>query len=113
MNNSRLSRPKMGIRDGMAMTATKPRPFSGLRLGGLFRPSGPGLWLFLPIALVVGYLVIPPLFFIIYASLAPGPAAQVHGLTLGNYRDIFTAESDFKTLLRNPILLSVGPAASA
>jgi iron(III) transport system permease protein len=95
-------------------TSAKPKPvISGFHFGDRFSSAGPGLWLFVPIALVAGYLVIPPLLFIIYASFTPSMTAQTHGLTLANYRDILAATSDFKALVWNSILFSVGSAAWA
>ena len=95
-------------------TSAKPKPvISGFRFGERFDSSGPALWLFVPIALVAGYLVIPPLLFIIYASLTPSMTSQVHGLTLANYRNILGATSDFKALVWNSIVFSVGSAAWA
>ncbi|MGE5305311.1 MAG: ABC transporter permease [Alphaproteobacteria bacterium] len=99
---------------GTTATSAKAKPvFFAFRFGDNFNSASPGLWLFLPIALVVGYLVIPPLLFIVYASFTPSMTAQAHGLTLGNYRDILVTNSDFKVLLRNSIIFSVGSAAWA
>ena len=83
----------------------------------VFRPSKQGrdypLWLFIPCAAVLLFLVIPPLVFIIYASFLPGEYADDPGLTLQNFFDIFESLSDFETLVWNSIVFSLGSAAWA
>jgi iron(III) transport system permease protein len=71
------------------------------------------LWLFIPIALVVAYLVLPPLFFILHSSLIPPMAAESTGLTVANYTNIFESTSRFGTLIWNSLVFSVGSAAWA
>ena len=71
------------------------------------------LWLFVPVALVLAFLVIPPLFFIAYSSLTAGPDAEVEGLTFDNFGNIFESYSEFKILLWNSLVFSIGSAAWA
>jgi len=71
------------------------------------------LWLFVPVALALVYLVIPPLFFIAYSSLTAGPDAAVEGFTFDNFGSIFESFSEFKTLLWNSLVFSIGSAAWA
>jgi len=71
------------------------------------------LWLFVPVALVLVFLVIPPLFFIVHSSLTAGPDAEVAGFTFDNYGNIFESYSEFKILLWNSLVFSVGSAAWA
>ncbi len=71
------------------------------------------LWLFVPVALVLVFLVIPPLFFIAYSSLTAGPDAEVAGFTLDNFGNIFESYSEFKILLWNSLVFSIGSAAWA
>lgn len=71
------------------------------------------LWLFVPVALVLAFLVIPPLFFIAYSSLIAGPDAEVEGFTLANFGNIFESFSEFKILLWNSLVFSIGSAAWA
>ncbi len=69
----------MDMTETTATRATRAKPvFSAFRFGDNFNPANPGLWLFLPIALVVGFLVIPPLLFIVYSSFTPSMTAHVH-----------------------------------
>ncbi|MFQ5681871.1 MAG: ABC transporter permease [Candidatus Binatia bacterium] len=86
-------------------------------LSRIIRPRDQGrdylLWLFVPVALALAYLVIPPLFFIAYSSLTAGPDAEVEGLTLANFGNIFESISEFKTLLWNSLIFSVGSAVWA
>lgn len=71
------------------------------------------LWLFVPVALVLAFLVIPPLFFLAYSSLTAGPDADVQGFTLANFGNIFESFSEFKILLWNSLVFSIGSAAWA
>jgi iron(III) transport system permease protein len=79
----------------------------GLGGGGL-GPANQPLWLFIPVTLVVVYLVVPPLFFIVYSSFIPPMEAQAQGLTISNYLEIFSSLSEFNVLLRNSLVFSVG-----
>ena len=78
-----------------------------------FKAGNSFLWLFIPIALIVAYLVLPPLFFIGYASFIPPFGAESEALTLANYRGIFSSFSQFKILIWNSLVFSVGSAAWA
>jgi len=71
------------------------------------------LWLFIPIGLVVGYLVLPPLFFIVYSSFIPPLELESKGLTLANYGNIFASLEDFKSLAWNSLVFSIGSSAWA
>jgi len=70
-------------------------------------------WLFVPIAVIVAYLVLPPLFFILYSSFIPPLEAEHQGLTVSNYREIFASLHEFKTLAWNSLVFSVGSSAWA
>lgn len=71
------------------------------------------LWLFVSVAIVVAYLVLPPLFFIAFSSLTPPPEAETKGLTFANFADIFESFSEFKILVWNSLVFSIGSAAWA
>lgn len=80
------------------------------------RPVGAGhnpLWLFVPIAIIVAYLVLPPLFFILYSSFIPPLEAEYQGLTVSNYREIFSSLHEFKNLAWNSLVFSIGSSAWA
>lgn len=83
-------------------------------LGDFFRPTGQKkdypAWLFVLAAAAVVYLVIPPLFFIVYSSLTPSAIAETSGLTLDNFADIFESFAEFEQLVWNSIVFSVGSA---
>ncbi|HZD42077.1 MAG TPA: ABC transporter permease subunit, partial [Terriglobales bacterium] len=81
--------------------------FSGL---GDFQAANQSWWLFVPVAAIIAYLVIPPLIFIGYASLIPPMEAESQKLTFANYQNIFSSFSDFKTLCLNSFIFSVGTA---
>jgi iron(III) transport system permease protein len=66
-----------------------------------------------PVALVLAYLVIPPLFFIAYSSLTAGPDAAVEGFTFDNFGNIFESFAEFKILLWNSLVFSTGSAVWA
>jgi len=80
------------------------------------RPVGAGhnpLWLFVPIAVIVAYLVLPPLFFIVYSSFIPPLEAEHQGLTFSNYLEIFASLDDFNRLAWNSLVFSIGSSAWA
>ena len=83
----------------------------------VLRPSKQGrdypLWLFIPCALVLVYLVIPPLAFIIYTSFVPSEDSEIVGLTIQNFANIFESLAEFETLIWNSLVFSVGSAAWA
>jgi ABC-type glycerol-3-phosphate transport system permease component len=87
------------------------------RVGALvftdFRAVKTGMWLFLVIGIVIAYLVLPPLFFILYSSVTPSMEAQTTGLTLANYTSIFESTSRFNELIWNSMVFSAGSAAWA
>jgi iron(III) transport system permease protein len=78
-----------------------------------FRAGKTGLWLFVPIAIVIGYLVLPPLYFILYSSVSPSMESQSTGLTLANYTSIFESTSRFNELIWNSMVFAFGSAAWA
>ncbi len=94
-----------------------PAPTASSSFFDFLRPSRQGrdfpLWLFIPCALVLVYLVIPPLAFIIYGSFVPSEDSEIVGLTLRNFSDIFESLSEFETLVWNSVVFSVGSAAWA
>lgn len=71
------------------------------------------LWLFVPIGLVVAYLVLPPFFFIVYSSFIPPLELESERLTLANYQNIFASFQDFKSLAWNSLVFSIGSSAWA
>jgi len=71
------------------------------------------LWLFGPTGLVVAYLVLPPLFFIVYSSFIPPLEAPSQALTFSNYFDIFSSLDEFKDLASNSLIFSIGSSAWA
>ncbi len=86
------------------------------RLLAFDRSVGAGhnpLWLFVPIGLIVAYLVLPPLFFIVYSSFVPPLEAPSQALTFSNYFDIFASLDEFKELAWNSLVFSVGSSAWA
>ncbi|HZD39408.1 MAG TPA: iron ABC transporter permease [Terriglobales bacterium] len=71
------------------------------------------LWIFIPVSLLIAYLVLPPLFFIVYSSFIPPMEAESQALTLSNYTEIFSSLSDFKLLIWNSLVFSIGSSAWA
>jgi iron(III) transport system permease protein len=71
------------------------------------------LWLFIISGLVIGYLVLPPLFFIISTSLIAERGPEAGSWTLGHYGNIFRSLGDFRTLLWNSMVFSAGSAVGA
>jgi iron(III) transport system permease protein len=68
-----------------------------------------GLFIFTLIALA--YLVLPPLFFILYSSLSPDLGQT--GLTLEHFTTVLASLSDIQRLLWNSLLFAVGSSAVA
>lgn len=83
----------------------------------IFRPSRQGrdfpLWLFIPCAVALVFLVVPPLAFIIYTSFVPTMDSGIIGLTFQNFFDIFESLAEFETLIWNSLVFSVGSAVWA
>ena len=100
---------------------TSATPDDQKRLTRLIRPfrrsqtqgGDDSRWLIVPTALLLAFLVIPPLVFIIHSSLTPLEEAQSTALTLSNFTDILGSFADFKILLWNSIIFSVGSATWA
>jgi iron(III) transport system permease protein len=70
-------------------------------------------WLFIAVAAVIGYLVLPPLIFILISSVSPPFEAASRIPTLSNFTSIFESFSEFRILLWNSLLFSVGSSAWA
>ncbi len=100
-------------------TAAAPVPDRGGSAAFLdfLRPSRQGrdypFWLFIPCALVLLYLVVPPLVFIVYTSFVPPEDSGIVGLTLQNFFHIFESLAEFEILVWNSLVFSVGSAAWA
>lgn len=71
------------------------------------------LWLFIISGLLIGYLVLPPLFFIVSTSLIAERGPEAGSLTLSHYGNIFLSLGDFGNLLWNSLVFSVGSAVGA
>ena len=71
------------------------------------------LWLFLISGLLIAYLVVPPLFFIVSTSLIGERGPEAGNLTLSHYANIFVSLGDFRTLLWNSAVFSLGSAVGA
>jgi len=70
-------------------------------------------WLFVLTTLALIYLVIPPLYFILSASFIAEEGVETGGLTLEHYAGIFASLSDFRSLILNSAIFSVGSALVA
>ncbi len=70
-------------------------------------------WLFLVIILALGYLVLPPLFFIVYTSLVAERGAAAGSFTLDHFANIVASLSAVRTLLWNSLVFAVGSAVGA
>lgn len=103
--------------DEAALKEPGRAPGRGTAILDIFRPSRQGrdhpLWLFIPCGLVLLYLVIPPLVFIVYTSFVPSEDSEIVGLTFQNFLDIFESLAEFKALIWNSLVFSVGSAAWA
>ena len=73
----------------------------------------PNQWLFLLTGLTIGYLVLPPFFFILQTSLVVDRGLQAGSFTIRNFENIIESLGDIKTLLANSMIFSVGSAAIA
>ena len=80
--------------------------FIGLRN----RSRGYPLWLFVPLAAALLYLVVPPLFFIGYFSLTVERGSDVGNFTIIHFVEIFESFSDFALLSWNSFIFSFGSA---
>lgn len=88
------------------------------RFLNILRPSRQGrdypLWLFIPCAIALAYLVLPPLFFIIYSSVTPSDLLEPSGgFTLANFGTIFESLAQFRALLSNSLIFATGSSAWA
>jgi iron(III) transport system permease protein len=106
------SLPKeQGSSDNLLMKAI-PQTYHNLGFTLLPR-ANQSSWLFIVVAAVVVYLVLPPLLFVIVSSIMP-PAEEIPRVpTLANLTSIFESFSDFKLLLWNSLLFSIGSSAWA
>lgn len=87
-------------------------PYQNIGFTFLPRANRPS-WLFIIAATIVVYLVVPPLLFICVSSIMP-PAEETPRIpTLANFIGIFDSFSDFKLLLWNSLVFSIGSSAWA
>ena len=70
-------------------------------------------WLFVFVLLALAYLVIPPLFFILYTSFVEERGAAAGTFTLAHFANIVGSLSEVRTLLWNSLIFSVGSAGCA
>ncbi len=70
-------------------------------------------WLFFLAGILIAYLVVPPLFFIVSTSLLVERGPAVGSITLSHYAGIVSSVSDFRTLLWNSFVFSIGSALGA
>ena len=70
-------------------------------------------WLFIIATALVVYLVVPPLLFILISSFMPPAEETLRIPTLANFTGIFDSFSDFKLLLWNSLIFSVGSSGLA
>lgn len=75
--------------------------------------SNTNLWLFVLTAAVLVYLVVPPFFFILSASFLSESGPNAGELTLEHYANIAASVSDFRVLIWNSLIFSVGSALGA
>lgn len=75
--------------------------------------SNTNLWLFVLTAAVLVYLVVPPFFFILSASFLSESGPNAGELTLEHYASIAASVSDFRVLIWNSLIFSVGSALGA
>jgi iron(III) transport system permease protein len=73
----------------------------------------PNQWLFLLTGLTIGYLVLPPFFFILQTSLVVDRGLRAGSFTIQHFENIIESLGDIKTLLANSLVFSVGSAAIA
>ncbi len=70
-------------------------------------------WLFLFVSLALVYLVIPPLFFIVWTGFVGERGAAAGSFTLEHFVNIVGSLAEVRALLWNSLLFSVGSAACA
>jgi len=87
-------------------------PYQNIAFGVLPRPDRTS-WLFIIAITVVVYLVVPPLLFILISSLMPPAEETLRIPTLANFTGIFDSFSDFKLLLWNSLIFSIGSSGLA
>ena len=87
-------------------------PYQNIAFSFLPRPDRTS-WLFIIAITVVVYLVVPPLLFILISSLMPPAEETLRIPTLANFTGIFDSFSDFKLLLWNSLIFSVGSSGLA
>jgi iron(III) transport system permease protein len=87
-------------------------PYQNIAFGVLPRPDRTS-WLFIIAITVVVYLVVPPLLFILISSLMPPAEEALRIPTLANFTGIFDSFSDFKLLLWNSLIFSIGSSGLA
>ena len=87
-------------------------PYQNIAFSFLPRPDRTS-WLFIIAITVVVYLVVPPLLFILISSLMPPAEETLRIPTLANFTGIFDSFSDFKLLLWNSLIFSIGSSGLA
>ena len=106
------SLPKeQGSSDNLLMKAI-PQTYQNLGFTLLPR-ANQSSWLFIVVAAVVVYLVLPPLLLVIVSSIMPPAEEPPRIPTLANFTSIFESFSDFKLLLWNSLVFSIGSSAWA
>lgn len=88
------------------------QPYKNLNQITFSRANYPS-WLFIVVAAVIAYFVLPPLIFILISSVSPSFGVASRAPTLANFTSIFESFSDFKNLLWNSLLFSLGSSAWA
>ena len=73
----------------------------------------PAQMMFLFTTLALGYLVLPPFFFILHTSLVVDRGLQAGSFTIQHFTNIIESLGDVKTLLWNSMVFSVGSAGLA
>jgi len=73
----------------------------------------PAQVLFLLTTVMLGYLVLPPFFFILHTSLVTDRGLQAGSFTIQHFMSIVDSMGDVQTLLANSMIFSVGSAGVA
>ncbi len=87
-------------------------PYQNIAFNFLTRASRTS-WLFIIATTVVIYLVVPPLLFILISSLMPPAEDTLRTPTLANFTGIFDGLPEFKSLLWNSLIFSIGSSGLA
>lgn len=71
------------------------------------------LLIFAAVLVALGYLVLPPFYFILSSSLTVEAGAEAGAFTFQHYRNILASMDDFGALLWNSLLFSLGSSVGA